>query len=99
MLLDLDVAGAGKSANTWRRCPSTTHAPRLCRYFSTIRLRSSVARTVGQRGTDSEDVFESASQRTKEKAQAGDYMYQVVNDDLDNRVQRCATSSTSSAQI
>jgi guanylate kinase len=90
MLLDIDVAGAEQVRNRVAALPDgdPMKAGYLDIFINPPSLAELRARLEG-RGTDSEAVIEKRiNNAQKEMARAGEYMYQVVNDDLDTAFRR-----------
>jgi len=90
VLLDIDVAGAQQIRDFVGRLPEGDPMRRgfLDIFINPPSLDELRARLEG-RGTDSEAVIEKRiNNAQKEMARAGEYMYQVVNDDLDTAFRR-----------
>ena len=89
-LLDIDVAGAEQVRNYVAALPpdDPMRVGFMDIFISPPSMEELEARLYG-RGTDSEDTIEKRlANAHQEMAQAGNYMFQVVNDDLDTAFRR-----------
>lgn len=85
VLLDIDVAGASQIRQYVKTLPPTH--PMRCGFidiFITVPSLAELERRLRGRGTDSDGVIaRRIANATKEIARAPEYIYQVVNDDLE----------------
>ncbi len=101
MLLDIDVAGAAQVRQYVAALPVDDPMRRgYVDIFLNPPSLDALRERLANRGTDSEDVIEKRMRNArKEMAQAGDYMYQVVNDDLDTAFKRLCDIINVKAQL
>ncbi len=90
VLLDIDVAGAAQIREQVARLPEDAPMRRgFIDIFIRAPSRDDLEARLNSRGTDSPEVIEKRLRNADaELARAGEYRYQVVNDDLDTAFKR-----------